>query len=157
LYVGKFGDKQIKKHYTSEHKTCNGPADIKKDTLSPLSIKLRKLKICISINMAHDPLLDTTGENKESITLLWFDPNIGSHQDTEKTKEQLRQINDYVKFYTDLELCVTYIQSIKSEKIFLITSGKRASYILPRISNLRQIDSIFIFCMKPERYQHLTD
>jgi Tfp pilus assembly protein PilF len=107
--------------------------------------------------MAHEPTLDTTEENKESITLLWFDPNIGSHEDTEMTKQHLRQINDYVKFYTDLKLCVTYIRSIKSEKIFLITSGKRASEILPRVSNLRQIDSIFIFCMKPERYQHLTN
>jgi Tfp pilus assembly protein PilF len=107
--------------------------------------------------MADEPTLDTTGENKESITLLWFDPNIGSREDTEMTKQHLRQINDYVKFYADLELCVTYIQSIKSEKIFLITSGKKASEILPRVSNLRQIDSIFIFCMKPERYQHLTD
>lgn len=101
-------------------------------------------------------MFDPTDENKESITLLWFDPNIGSREDIEMTKQQLRQINNYVKFYTDLELCVTYIQSIKSEKIFLITSGKRASEILPRILNQRQIDSIFLFCMKSERYQHLT-
>jgi tetratricopeptide (TPR) repeat protein len=99
----------------------------------------------------------SSDENKESITLLWFDPNIGSREDTEKTKQKLREINDYVRFYTDLELCVTYIQSIISEKILLITSGSRASQILPRISNLRQIDSIFIFCMKIDRYQHLTN
>jgi hypothetical protein len=86
--------------------------------------------------MGHEPTFDAIEENKENITLLWFDSNIESREDTEETEEQLRQINDYVKFYIDLELCVTYIQSIKSEKIFLITSGKRASDILPLISNL---------------------
>ncbi|CAF4350716.1 unnamed protein product, partial [Rotaria sp. Silwood2] len=42
-------------------------------------------------------------ENKENITLIWFDPNIELHEDIEKTKEQLRLINDYVIFSTDLE------------------------------------------------------
>ena len=107
--------------------------------------------------MAHEPMLESTEGNKESITLIWFDPKIGSREETEMTKQQLREINDYVIFYTDLELCVNDIQSIKNEKILLITSGKQASDILPQISNLRQIDSIFIFCMKTERYQNLTN
>ncbi len=107
--------------------------------------------------MPHESTFDTSKENKESTTLLWFDPNIGSRADTETTKQKLREINDYVKFYTDLELCVTYIHSIKNEKIFFITSGSRSKEILPRIENLRQIDSIFIFCMKMDRYQHLIE
>ena len=94
-------------------------------------------------------------ENKESTTLLWFDPNIGSREDTEQTKQQLRHINDYVIFHTDLEQCVTFIQSINHEKIFLITSGSKASQLLPRVFSLHQVDSIFIFCMKKERYEHL--
>ena len=96
-------------------------------------------------------------ENKESITLIWFDPNIGSREDTEHTKQRLRHINDYVIFHTDLDQCITFIQSIDKEKIFLITSGKKASELLPRINSLRQIDSIFIFCMKKVRYEHLLD
>ena len=31
--------------------------------------------------MAHEPTFDTVEENKESITLLWFDPNIGSREE----------------------------------------------------------------------------
>ncbi|CAF4207608.1 unnamed protein product [Rotaria sp. Silwood2] len=96
-------------------------------------------------------------ENKESTTLIWFDPNIGSREDTEQTKQQLRLINDYVTFHTDLEQCITFIQSIHKEKIFLITSGSKASQILPRISSFRQIDSVFIYCMKKNRYEYLLD
>ncbi|CAF4956822.1 unnamed protein product [Rotaria sp. Silwood1] len=107
----------------------------------------------------NNQLTDTIDneENKESTTLLWFDPNIGSRQDTELTKQKLRLINDYIIFHTDLDQCVTFIQSIDKEKIFLITSGSKASQLLPRIVSLGQVDSIFIFCMKKEKYEHLTN
>lgn len=94
-------------------------------------------------------------ENKESITLIWFDPNIGSREDIEQTKQELRRINDCVKFYMDLEQCITYIQSIHQEKIFLVTSGSKASQILSRVISCQQIDCIFIFCMRKQKYQNL--
>ncbi|CAF2988578.1 unnamed protein product, partial [Rotaria sp. Silwood2] len=97
------------------------------------------------------------GENKESITLIWFDPNIGSRENTEITKQQLHSINDYVIFHIDLERCIKFIQTTNKEKIFLITSGSKASQILPRICSFHQIDSIFIFCMKKERYEYLLN
>jgi tetratricopeptide (TPR) repeat protein len=99
----------------------------------------------------------TNSDNKESTTLFWFDPNIGSREDTEKTKQQLRRINDYVKFYTDLGQCVSCIQSINQEKIFLITSGSKASQLLPSVSSYPQVDSIFIFCLKKEKWKYLMN
>ena len=95
--------------------------------------------------------------NKESTTLLWFDPKIGSSEDNEKTKQQLRSINDFVIFHTDLDRCVNFIQSVDKENILLITSGSKASQLLPLVAHLRQVDSIFIFCIKQDRYQHLID
>ncbi|CAF1320996.1 unnamed protein product [Rotaria sordida] len=96
-------------------------------------------------------------ENKESTTLIWFDPNIKSHEDIEKTKEQLRLINDYVIFFTDLEQCIRYIESIDKEKILLIISGSKASEILPRICSYHQIDSIFIFSIEKDQYEYLLN
>ncbi|CAF1228277.1 unnamed protein product [Adineta ricciae] len=96
-------------------------------------------------------------QNKESITLIWFDPNIDSVEDAELTKQQLRSINDYVSFFTDVDRCVKYIRSINHEKIFLITSGSKASYILSRVANLDQVDLIFVFCMMKDKWMHLTD
>ena len=105
---------------------------------------------------ADRPLLQRPDDaNKESTTLLWFDPNIGSFEDTERTKENLRSINDFVIFHTNLDQCVAFIKSIEQEQIFLITSGSKASKLLPLVAHLRQVNSIFIFCMKDERYQHL--
>ncbi|CAF1638702.1 unnamed protein product, partial [Didymodactylos carnosus] len=55
--------------------------------------------------------VDETGNlirgNKETITLIWFDKNIASNfKDTDLTKRKLREINDYVLFYTDFVECV---------------------------------------------------
>ncbi len=60
--------------------------------------------------------------NKESITLLCFDPNIGSRKYVEFTEQQLHLINNYVIFHKDPHQYITLIQSDSKEKIFLITS-----------------------------------
>ena len=112
-----------------------------------------------SANAATDPPISPLGvenANKESTTLTWFDPNIGSWEDTERTKQKLHSINDFVVFHTDLDQCVTFIQSILRNKIFLITSGSKAYQLLPRGAHLRHVDSIFIYCIEQERYQRLT-
>jgi len=106
---------------------------------------------------AHQSVPASNAENKEITTLIWFDPNIGSREDTKITMKKLREINDYVVFHNELELCLTHIRSIANEKIFLVTSGARASEILPHLLSLRQIDSIFIFCMKISKYEHLMN
>lgn len=98
-------------------------------------------------------LVNTNEESKENINIIWFDPNIESHEDTENTKEQLQVISDYIIFMTNFDDCVQYIQSTDKEKFFLITSGVQALEIVPQISSISQIDSIFIYCMKKERYE----
>ncbi|CAF2705086.1 unnamed protein product [Rotaria sp. Silwood2] len=65
-------------------------------------------------------------ENKENITLIWLDPNIGSRENTEITKQQLRSINDYVAYDIDLERCIKFIQITNKIEIFLITSGSKS-------------------------------
>ncbi len=54
----------------------------------------------------------STIENKEYITLIWFDLNIDATGDRELTINTLRVINDYVLVYTDAAKCISYIQSI---------------------------------------------
>ncbi|CAF1375623.1 unnamed protein product [Rotaria sp. Silwood1] len=93
--------------------------------------------------------------NFEGITLIWFDPRLNTTDDTKQTAKELREINNYVIFHSDQLECVDYIKSVRDEKIFLITSGKAASSILPETIQLKQIDSIFIFCFKIEKYQDL--
>ncbi|CAF2687844.1 unnamed protein product [Rotaria sp. Silwood2] len=93
--------------------------------------------------------------NLESTRLIWYDSNIDTTNDTKKTMKEFYEINNFVVFHSDLESCINYIESIKNEKILLVTSGRDASFILIRIHQLKQIDSIFIFCFKPDKYQYL--
>ncbi|CAF3335825.1 unnamed protein product [Rotaria sp. Silwood2] len=93
--------------------------------------------------------------NLESITLIWYDSNIDKTNDTKKTMNELREINNGVVFHTDQEVCIDDIKSIATEKIFLVTSGRDATMILEEIHALTQVDSIFIFCFKPKKYQNL--
>ncbi|CAF4830286.1 unnamed protein product [Rotaria sp. Silwood1] len=94
-------------------------------------------------------------EHKQIVTLIWFEPSIKSSQDTKKIEQTLRHINDYVIFSTGLEQCITSIESMHKEKIFLITLGSKTLEILPRVSSLRQIDSIFIFNIEKDRNEYL--
>ncbi len=76
-------------------------------------------------------------ENKENITLIWYDPTIDEKVDRTVTMKSLRAINDYILVYTDLDKCIAYIESIKNEKIFLVTSETWALVILPLVINLK--------------------
>ena len=65
------------------------------------------------------------GPNKEKITIIWFDCQIGVDQNANITVERLRQINDYLLFHKDLDECINEIKSIKHERILLITCGSQ--------------------------------
>jgi hypothetical protein len=86
-------------------------------------------------------------ENEENIILISFHPN----NETKDLKKRLDEINNNVVFHTELELCIHFIQSIQKQKIFLITSSFQ---ILSHLTNLHQIDNIFIFCLSNEQYKH---
>ncbi|CAF4151590.1 unnamed protein product [Rotaria sp. Silwood2] len=68
---------------------------------------------------------------------------------------ELREINNGVVFHTDQEVCIDDIKSFATEKIFLVTTERDATRILEEIHALTQVDSIFIFCFKPKKYQNL--
>jgi tetratricopeptide (TPR) repeat protein len=102
----------------------------------------------------HPSVGERIDENKDNITLIWLDPNIDSSKDVETAMKRLREINDYVIFYTELDQCLMRIQSIQNEKIFLITSDVRANELLPSMMNLDQVDSIFIFSMNKCEKKH---
>ena len=99
----------------------------------------------------------STIENKENITLIWFDPNIDAAGDREMRINTLRGINDYVLVYTDANRCISYIQSIRHEKIFLVISGIWASVLLPSIIDFKSLEVVYIFCGKDEQYLHLME
>jgi hypothetical protein len=96
-------------------------------------------------------------ENKEIITLIWFDSNTDNAADTQDTMKTLRELNDYVLVYSDIHDCISYIQSVTNEKIFLVTSGVWATYLLPYVIDLTQLEVVFVLCAKCEQYFYLVE
>lgn len=104
-----------------------------------------------------DHVNDIRNENKENITIIWCDEKIGTLLSEHHIECRLRNINDYVRLFSSQTECTRYIESIKSEKIVLITSGTCATDFLPDVISLKQIDTIFIFCFKKREYEHLKN
>ncbi|CAF1685891.1 unnamed protein product [Rotaria magnacalcarata] len=102
----------------------------------------------------NQSLIDRIRQSQNNFKLIWFDPNIKPEDVTKKT-EELRVINDHINVFVHLEKCMEFIKSIKSEKLFLITSGAQAPEILSQVLHLDQVDSVFIFCMVKDRHEHL--
>jgi hypothetical protein len=106
-------------------------------------------------NHSHQRTFMDGYENKESITLIWFDPFSDLCQDIEHTKTRFCEINNHVVFHSELVSCIVYVESIRNEAILLITSSARAHDILPRIVNRHHIDSILIFGAEENHGRHL--
>ncbi|CAF1369843.1 unnamed protein product [Adineta steineri] len=101
------------------------------------------------------PSSSSTRQNLEGFSLIWYDPTIGEKEDNIMTLNQLREINDYVVFFTTEDDCIAYIESVEDEQMFLVTSGRCAECILRKVHDFKSIDSVFIFCIKVEKYQYL--
>ncbi|CAM4884716.1 unnamed protein product [Rotaria socialis] len=81
--------------------------------------------------------------NKESVTLIVFDPN---RTIKDMTDDLYRNINDYVLFYAVKSQLLTYVQSISDESIFLILCQSFFDEnFLSKLQNLNQVHFIFIY------------
>ncbi|CAF1444681.1 unnamed protein product [Adineta steineri] len=83
----------------------------------------------------------------QNVLLVWLDSTIdesnGECQNTISTLQ--RAVND-VNTYTDGDQCLEFIQTVVDNKVCMIVSGSLGKHIVPRVHNMSQVDSIFIFC-----------
>lgn len=68
-----------------------------------------------------------------------------------------RSITDSVIMHTDVDACLIDINYKKKQKIILVSTGKEFGKISPSVQNIRQIDGIFIFSSKADRYSWPKD
>jgi DNA-directed RNA polymerase specialized sigma subunit len=87
-------------------------------------------------------------ENLETYALVWLDTSVNSSQENIEAQQQLQtSINHLLTFEDDHE-CLQYIYSVpKDDRIVLIVSGRSGRTIVPKIAQLRQISSIYVYCM----------
>jgi tetratricopeptide (TPR) repeat protein len=83
----------------------------------------------------------------QNVLLIWLDSNIDdNNDDCCNTISQLRRIVNTINTFTNGEECIEFINSMNEEKVCMIISGSLGEHIVPRVHNMSQVDSIFIFC-----------
>ncbi|CAF3102904.1 unnamed protein product [Rotaria socialis] len=100
---------------------------------------------------------DVMEENKEDITLLWLEKSIDDSENSQYIQTSLFELNTFVQFYTDPQLCIDYIRTIRNEKIFLITGGLVTEEVLSEIHPLLMVHAIFIFPLNPSEQTFLLN
>ncbi|CAF1626176.1 unnamed protein product [Adineta steineri] len=82
----------------------------------------------------------------QNVLLVWLDSNIDETNDYyQNTITTLRRAIKDVNTYTNGDQCLEFIQTIVDKKVCMVISGSLEKHIVPRVHNMSQVDSIFIF------------
>ncbi|CAM4819684.1 unnamed protein product [Rotaria magnacalcarata] len=95
------------------------------------------------------PLTDLTNDqvNIEDFSLVQLDnPSELLNERIMARTARLRNIIHCIKIFHNSDACVTYIRSVKREKIFFIVFGTLGKQVLPEIHDLSQVAFVYIFC-----------
>jgi hypothetical protein len=86
--------------------------------------------------------------DSETFSLIWLDATVNNSQENINAQHQLRKSINHLKTFTDSDQCERYIRSVSvDDQIVLVVSGHLGQVIVPRIHRLRQISSIYVYCM----------
>ncbi|CAF0880720.1 unnamed protein product [Adineta steineri] len=109
--------------------------------------------------MATTLTLEDTSQEKiddkqcEIFCLFWLDSNTDTHE-TRNAEQKLRSVINYLKRFQEVKSCQRDIeQSSHKDRIILIVSGRLGQEIVPSIYQLRQVVSIYVYCMDIKRHE----
>ncbi|CAF3449360.1 unnamed protein product [Rotaria socialis] len=102
-------------------------------------------------------LLREVTQSGEHSQLIWLDENFDNSSDYRRAQSMLLEFNATLQFYSDLEQCSDFMNSIKNERVILIISGESAWRLLEQISTHPIIVAIFVFCTNHQKDQWLIN
>ena len=101
--------------------------------------------------LSNDELnVNTNDTHLELFSLIWLDASDREPRDEE---QKLRSIINHVKKFQDVKQCEQYIeQTSEKDRLIVIVSGQLGMKIVPSIHKLRQVISIYLYCMNMDGY-----
>ncbi|CAF0717455.1 unnamed protein product [Adineta steineri] len=97
-------------------------------------------------------------QRMQNVLLIWLDININVYDvDCNDKMKQLKRVVNNLNTFTDDKQCLEFIQTNTNNKICMVVSGSLGIRIVPRVYDISQVDSIFIFCHKQDLYKQLAD
>ncbi|CAF3499261.1 unnamed protein product [Rotaria socialis] len=98
----------------------------------------------------------------EDFVLVWLDTRTSktlateeTHADVMKRQSQLEAIISFTRTFNDPEECRMFIESSKTEKVFLITCGYLGESLIPKLHELPHLEVIYIFLYPSATAFHL--
>lgn len=86
--------------------------------------------------------------------ILWLDAQVNNSEHNQLAQQDLRKMDKNLRTFSNQEECYKCILStLSDDQIMLIVSGQLGKEIVPRVHQLPQIKSIFIFCWNPALYE----
>ena len=90
----------------------------------------------------------------QNVLLVWLDGKIDENQsDCQNTITQLRRAVNTIETFTDEQESLRFLEEMADEKICMIISGSLGQQVIPRVHNLPQVDSVFIFCSNKQYHE----
>ena len=95
-------------------------------------------------------------EFEELYSLIWLDA-MAVDEEMKTAEKQLRSIINDLRRFRDVKECHQYIErQSQNDRIILVVSGQMGREIVPSIHKLRQIASIYVYCMDEESNKKWT-
>ncbi|CAF2947474.1 unnamed protein product [Rotaria sp. Silwood2] len=87
----------------------------------------------------------------EDFCLIWLNDSANA-KDNRDTEQKLRSIINTLRKFQDVKHCQKFIEErSQNERVVMIVSGRLGREIVPSIHKIRQIISIYVYCMDKER------
>jgi hypothetical protein len=97
-----------------------------------------------------------SSENSNDInrSIVWLDASVDSTEENVNAQQMFRTPTNHFKTYSNDKECENYILSVpKDHRIILIVGGRLGQMIVPRVQQLIQISSIFVYCINKRNEQ----
>lgn len=90
--------------------------------------------------------------NLETFSLVWLNAAVNETQENIDAQLELRSSINVWQIFQEKDECIQHILSIpKGDQVILIVSGKLGKIVVPKIHDLHQLWSIYIYCIDKER------
>lgn len=107
---------------------------------------------------AHTTQLQTVGATPDSssdlpnqLVIIWCDSNVNVSQDSINVQKGIRKsVHSILETFEDIDKCDLYIKNQSGKFIILIISGGYGRQLVPKLHELPQLVTVFVYCMDKE-------
>jgi hypothetical protein len=90
----------------------------------------------------------STASKIDKFSILWLDASVNDTEQNVNAQHLLRASFNHLETFTDDTKCENHIRSApKENRMILIVGGRLGRYLTPRIHELEQVSSIYVYCM----------